>query len=62
MIGEDINELSMFDSEFENDAAYDSEEDRIIQYARSNEPLTYKEMPPAVCQSKYISFRFYMIY
>ncbi len=53
VIGEDMNELSMFDSEFENDACeYDSEDDKIIQYAHSNEPLTYKEMPNAVKSSK----------
>lgn len=51
LIGEDINELSMFDSEFENEAVYDSEDDKIIQYAHSNEPLTYKEMPNAVKSS-----------
>jgi hypothetical protein len=36
-------------------AMYDSEEDNISAYARSAEPLNYKEMPTLVCESKKIS-------
>ncbi len=59
VIGEDLNELSMFDSEFEDEANYDSEEDKIIQYANSNEPLNYEEMPTSVCASKIFSAIFF---
>ena len=55
VFGEDLTTLSMFDSEFENQqqqVSYDSEEDQIIQYADSNAPLNYKEMPTSVCDSK----------
>ena len=51
----------MFDSEFENQVAYDSEEDQIIQYADSNAPINYKEMPTSVCDSNiyiYKNFNF----
>ena len=53
-MGEDMDEEYLFNDEYENDISYDSEEDKIIQYANSNEPLTYKEMPPAVYKSKQI--------
>ncbi len=53
VFGEDLT-LPMFDSEFENQVAYDSEEDQIIQYADSNAPLNYKEMPTSVCDSNNI--------
>lgn len=56
MIEENINNDYLFDDEYENDVAYDSEDDKIIQYANSNEPLTYKEMPPSVYQSKLFIF------
>jgi hypothetical protein len=63
VIGEDVNVYSsyggntfgvedMLVEETQSDSMYDSEEDNISQYARSNEPLHYKEMPPLVCQSK----------
>ncbi len=53
VVGEEVNEFSMFNSEFENDVDYDSEEEKVMQYASSSkDPLTYKEMPHAVCQSK----------
>ncbi len=60
VIGEDINELSIFDSEYENNDNYDSEEEKIIQYANSNEPLNYEEMPTTVCESKSSHF-YYLI-
>ena len=51
MFGED---LTMFNgnSKSESESIYDSEEDQIIQYADSNVPLNYKEMPTSVCDSK----------
>lgn len=61
MFGDD---LTMFNSnsKFESEPAYDSEEDQIIQYADSNAPLNYKEMPTSVCDSKsiHIIFAFWM--
>jgi len=51
VFGED---LTMFNSnsKSESEPIYDSEEDQIIQYADSNVPLNYKEMPTSVCDSK----------
>ncbi len=61
MIGEDVNIYSsyggngfgedMLVEEDQSDSMYDSEEDNISQYAQSNEPLHYKEMPTLVCES-----------
>lgn len=56
VIGEDLNNynnsaLFIDDAlmeEEQSDSMYDSEEDNISQYARSNEPLHYKEMPTMV--------------
>ncbi len=65
VIGEDLNELSIFDSEYENNDNFDSEEEKIIQYANSNEPLNFQEMPTSVCESilsfKYFNFITYKI-
>ena len=56
VIGEDLNAYSIFDEEEisneEDSSIYDSEEDNILQYAQSNAPLNYQEMPPSVLQSK----------
>lgn len=56
MIGEDLSALPLFDNELDTVTIYDSEDDQIIQYADSNAPLNYKEMPTSVCDSKIILF------
>ena len=38
-----------------------SDEDNIIQYAQSNEPLNYQEMPTSVCESMLFFFKFLLI-
>ncbi len=56
MIGEDLSGLPLFEGVegelVDNETVYDSEDDQIIQYADSNVPLNYKEMPTSVCESK----------
>jgi hypothetical protein len=61
VIGEDVNIYSSYGDAFgtegmvaeedQSDSMYDSDEDNISQYAQSNEPLHYKEMPTLVCES-----------
>ena len=52
VFGEDLTGLPLFENELDNETVIDSEDDQIIQYADSNVPLNYKEMPTAVCESK----------
>ena len=49
VIGEDFHNYSLFEEKMDMESViYDSEEDNIIQFAESNEPLTYNEMPTSV--------------
>lgn len=57
VFGEELNVYSIFDeNEIEEDSMYDSEEDNITQYAQSNPPLNYQEMPTSVCESKFLNY------
>jgi hypothetical protein len=52
VFGEDLHTYSIYEDEIDNDSnIYESDEDNIIQYAQSNEPLNYQEMPTSVCES-----------
>ncbi len=57
VFGEDLHGYSVYeddgmDNENDSNIIYDSDEDNIIQYAQSNEPLNFQEMPTSVCESK----------
>lgn len=59
-----MHAYSIFDEEALNDdqnSIYDSEEDDILQFAQSNQPLNYQEMPPSVLQSnkKNLKYKIY---
>ena len=56
VFGEEINDFNIYESETGDEKEYDPEEDKIIQYADSNEPLTYQEMPVTVWESKLMIF------
>ena len=48
-MGEDFHNYSLFEEKMDMESVvYDSEEDNLIQFADSNEPLTYQEMPTSV--------------
>ncbi|CAF0713096.1 unnamed protein product [Brachionus calyciflorus] len=54
VIGEDLHAYSIFDeeevSEENSSSLYDSDEDNILQYAQTNQPINYGEMPTSVSQ------------
>jgi patatin-like phospholipase domain-containing protein 2 len=49
VMGEDFHNYSLFEEKMDCESVvYDSEEDNLIQFADSNEPLNYREMPISV--------------
>ncbi len=57
VIGEDFHNYSLFEEKMDMESVvYDSEDDNLIQYAHSNEPLNYDEMPTSVCEGSPLNF------